>query len=371
MNPALQELGESESMKVAGLARQLRLQGRDIVSLALGDSHFSPHPHIVEQINAAMQAGKTHYGDPQGLLALREQIAARLPGKHWTPEHLLVVPGLKQGLYYLFDAILSRKICVLEPAWLGYQATAKLVGAETIAIDRTDPDWLDQLTRADFDTLVLCTPNNPDGKIFGGDEIRQLVDICREQNAWLISDEIYSIFDYTNQWKSLADLTDYDQLIICNGFSKSHAMTGFRIGWLASQNRELIATCLKLQQHIATCVNIPTQHGLAHVLAAEIECTADPNYYFENRNLVVETLPNLKPYRPSGGFYFFFPTTVFSDLTGYEFASQLLQQQGVAVVPGGAYGDNFENWIRLSFSVNRSDLHEGLRRIEDFAKGSA
>ena len=369
MNPALSEIRPSASLKMAALAQQLRQQGRDVVSLALGDSHFSPAPKVVQSIEQALRTGKTHYGNPQGLLKLREQIATTLPGSAWTSDSILIVPGLKQGLYYLMNAIRPRRVAVIEPAWLGYRATATLCEAEYAPVNRRQQNWLQKVEDNDFEMLVVCSPNNPDGAILSQSESESLIKICTTKNAWLVADEIYSGFNYTGTWQSFATLTNYSRLVICNGFSKSHAMTGLRIGWMAIQEKELLQACLQLQQHIATCANVPAQHGLAEALASSENTVIDCNYYLKNRDRVEERLPGLSKYCPDGGFYYFFPVEALLQNCEFDFAEQLLQQSAVAVVPGSAYGDNFKQWIRLSFSVSHDELAEGLRRIQEFIEG--
>ncbi|EMI20546.1 aminotransferase class I and II [Rhodopirellula maiorica SM1] len=353
-------------MAIAEKVRQLRASGRDVISLALGDTHTSPPTAVVDAINQAIAAGDTHYSSAAGLEPLREAIAQNYYATRFLPEHILIVPGVKQGLFYLFRATNPKRISVLEPTWLGYKATAGLLNTEIVSVDRTHPNWLDHVAKEEFDLLTICSPNNPDGKIFNQQESEALLNICKSKNAWLISDEIYSTYDYDSKWNSMAQFS-YDKLVVCNGFSKSHAMTGMRVGWIASQNPKVIEDSCKLQQHIATCPCTPVQRGLVTQADPQLAALRDTALiYNQNRMLIAEKLEGFSSYLPDGALYYFVPTSVLGGGSGADVAEQLLAEQGVAVVPGVAYGDSFEEFVRISFSTAESTLRSAIDRIRDF-----
>ncbi len=368
MNEAISAVPASASMKMSSIANKLKGAGKSICSLALGDTHFSPPSEIVGQIQAAIADGKTHYGDSAGLDLLRSKIAsANYAERKWNQENILIVPGLKQGIRYVVEVIEPDRVCILEPAWLGYEATARIGGAKVCRVDMQNDDWLDELATQEFDLLFACSPNNPDGRILSKSQIDRLVEISSRQDAWLFFDEIYSRYDYTGNWVSISRMTDYEKLIVGNGFSKAYAMTGFRLGWLATGNRMFWEQSVKLQQHVATCPNIPVQHGIANAFDQSKFIERIKEYYAANRQFVAEELPALRAFCPEAGFYYFFPVSLVSGYNnGQNYAEALLQESGLALVPGGAYGSSYEGWVRMSFSVDREVLEDGLKRLKSF-----
>tara|TARA_R110002073_G_scaffold80550_6_gene194044 strand:+ start:5455 stop:6555 length:1101 start_codon:yes stop_codon:yes gene_type:complete len=358
----------SASMAMAERVRQMRERGREVISFAMGDTHVSPAPRIVDGITRAMQSGQTHYSSARGLPELRHAICEHYYQAKYHEDQILVVPGVKQGIYYVLQSLAPKRVCVLEPAWLGYKATANLLNVPVVSVDQTQPGWIDRLRRETFDVLIVCTPNNPDGKVFEASETEQLVRICAAKEAWLISDEIYSVYDYSQKWHSLADY-DYQRIVVCNGFSKSHALTGLRVGWIATRHRDLVEACFEAQQHIATCVSTPVQYGVLDMVRPDFaELRATVNQYEANRQLICDTFPRLAPYAPDGALYFFVPASLFGESDGTALAEKLLDEAGIAVVPGEAYGENFSEFIRMSFSVAEATLQTGLNQMKPFLK---
>lgn len=351
-------------MEVTRIAGELKKMGRKVYPLSAGDTHF-PTPQVLIQKLNHLPFAFSHYTNADGIEPLRAQIAKTVGG--YEPENVLLVPGLKQGLYYALHALQNKKLCVLEPAWLGYQATATLVGYDYISVNMYEKNWLKVLSSIEFDTLIICAPNNPDGKIFSVEETSGIIKSLTKNNAWLVADLIYERFCYTKGYNNFFSLiTEYNKLIIANGFSKSHAMTGFRVGYLMLKDKKVMERMLIMQQNIATCVSAIGQYLLIDAAKADTEIDGYVSYYEKNRELVVKVFPEWAIYKPLGGFYYFVDLRSYGITDCKLFCEQLLQQTGVALVHGGAYGKGFDSYIRLSFSIDKDELQEALNKLAEY-----
>jgi aspartate/methionine/tyrosine aminotransferase len=362
-DPAL--LGASESIAITARASAMRTEGHNPVILSIGDTHFPPPQPICEAMQKALQTGKTHYTATQGLPELRQLLARYFFNQTYDPADFLVVPGLKQGLFYLFEGIPEACIAAIEPAWLGYKYTALMAGKKYLAVNRTERNWLHSLEQLNFNVLVICSPNNPDGYVYSPAEIEALINFARSKRAWLVIDGIYDLYQYGKSPQDISIASRYERTVLCNGFSKSHAMTGLRLGFIATKDRELLHRCLRIQEHLATCPGSIAQYGALAFPESQGIIQEYLEYYRENLRMVIETLPALEEFSPMGAFYFFIDVRKFGKENGQEFAKDLLELKRVAVIPGAAYGDGFNGYIRLSFSVARDQLLEGISRIRD------
>lgn len=364
MSINFKSLNPSASMEVTRIAGELRKAGKKVYPLSAGDTHFPPPQALMQKLNNLPPAF-SHYTNADGIEPLRAQIAATVDG--YMSENVLLVPGLKQGLYYALHALQNKKLCVLEPAWLGYQATAILAGYEYVAVNMYKKNWLEILSTTEFDTLIICAPNNPDGKLFSIEETQAIIKAVTRNNAWLVADLIYERFCYAEGYNAFFSLiTGYDKLIIANGFSKSHAMTGFRVGYLMLKDKSVMARMLIMQQNIATCVSAIGQYLLTDAGKANDEINEYVSYYEKNRELVAEVFPGWSNFKPSGGFYYFVDLAPQGITDSKIFCEKLLQQTGVALVHGGAYGKGFDSYVRLSFSIDRDELKEALDKFTDY-----
>ncbi len=210
----------------------------------------------------------------------------------------------------------------------------------------------------------MCNPNNPNGKMFTEEEIKIIVDIAKEKNVHLISDEIYSHFSYDLKYISLSNYIDqYKNIYIMNGFSKAFAMSGMRIGFIATTNKNILNLIEKLQQNITTCTNSIAQYSLIDFDKASLKIKEMVNYYKQNREIVRQSNSSFAKYKPEGGFYYFIDLKEFDINNSVEFSRYLLENHKVAVVPGLAYGDNFGSWIRISICQDKLILKKGVSRI--------
>ena len=353
----------SASMEASKIANELKTKGQKVYPLSIGDTHFSP-PACIKNKFLSLPPEYSHYSPSLGIQKLRSQIAQTIKGYEFSD--VILVPGLKQGLYYILALLSGKTICILEPAWLGYQSTALASGCNTVAINMYNENWLSILNETKFDAIIICSPNNPDGKIFSQNEIDFILDVVKKNDAYLILDSIYDRFDYTRENKYCINdaLTDYSRTIICNGFSKSFAMTGFRIGYILCKNSELIRKIDLIQQTLSTCVNTFSQYLLLDFENAKTEIDQYVNYYKENRDIVLDIFPEWDIFTPQGGFYFFVNLELYGITDATLFCNKILQSEGVALVTGAAYGTGFDSYVRVSFSVDRDLLIEALNILK-------
>ena len=357
-----EKLRPAESVYLAEKARRLRLEGRKIVALVQGDPHFPPPESIKKGINEALEKGFTHYVDSRGLPELREKISRYRFNEKFSPEEILIVPGVKQGLFYLFWALEEvQKVVVLEPAWLGYRYLCLLTSKEYVPLKRKD---LEKLNDISFDLLIIAHPNNPDGYVYSEEELKWLLRLTASRKAFFMVDEIYSLLVYEEPFVSSCNFSGpRDHLIVLDGFSKSLAMAGLRLGFLATKRRDLLEKCWLLLQHTATCVNSLAQYAALLFPEASKKVEFYRDYYRSNRELVLKYFPEWEVFKPAAGLYFFADLKPWGIKSALDFVDFALSEEGVLLVPGGAYGRGFESWIRLSFCLERVELEEGLKRL--------
>lgn len=362
MNPFLNSLPKSASMEVVRIANELKAAGNTVFPMGAGDTHFAPPAVVAQGIEQSVAEGFTHYVAASGLPDLRASIAS-----HFYPEYsasqVLVTPGVKQALYYYLLAKNFKRVCVLEPAWLGYKAIAVMTNTEYVAINFKEAGWEDKLQNESFDLLLFGSPNNPDGKVFSQAELDAIDAAVAKNGASIAIDEIYRVYDYENT----NDTSRYygkDNAVIFNGYSKSHAMTGLRLGYMCSTDAQLLSDCLKLQQNMATCANAVAQYAAIAAPAADDEVSLFVEYYKGNRDLVTEIIPEFEPYKPAGAFYYFVDLAPFGINNTRDWCKDLLQNKYVASVPGGAFGDDFESWVRLSICIDQEQLAEATHIIK-------
>ena len=351
----------SKSMAIFQKVKELKQQGRDIISFSVGDTHFQPSPSILSNIHTPADS-YSHYTISKGIPELRVEIAERY---NTDAEDIVITNGVKQGIFYALTSLEGSTVCILDPAWLGYKETATICGKESLSIS-LHGDWLSQLEDTSFDSLILCSPNNPDGKVFTEQEVKQIIKICNTKGAYIIFDNIYKRFDYSGKYSKSEELIlSYERSIITGGFSKSHAVTGFRIGYTICKDYRITDRINLLHQNIATCAPSISQYALLGLDNHDPAVEEYIKYYKENKILVSDIIPDLQKYSPDGGFYYFLDVSDFGFDDGQTFCREALDKKGIAMVPGDAYGD-YKTYVRLSFSVDRDLLTRGLTELKEF-----
>ncbi len=368
---------------VLARARALEAKGRHIIHLEIGEPDFDTPRPIVEAAKAALDEGWTHYGPPQGLPELRRTVASRVSQTHGLSvgeQHVCIVPGAKPMIFFPMLALLEAGDEVLypDPAFPIYRSMVEFVGAKPVPVPlreehqfSLDLDFVADHVTDRTKLIVLNSPENPTGGIIPESDIRQLAEMVRERDLMILSDEIYSRICYDGPAFSIASVPGMlEKTIIMDGFSKSYAMTGWRLGygvmpeWLAEGVRKLMAnsnTCA------ATFVQRAAIEGLR---GPQTEVENMVKEFRRRRDMfcpALNAIPGFRCSLPSGAFY------AFVNVKGTGFESKqvekiLLEEAGVACLDGAAFGDHGKGFLRLSYASSFENLTEALRRIQEASK---
>lgn len=378
-------LAESQSLAMARRVNQLRQQGVDVISMTLGEPDFDTPMHIKQAAQQAIADNYSHYGPVNGVLSLREAISKKTLG--YTPNEIIVSVGAKQAIC---NAVLSLvdegdEVIIPTPCWVSYSEMVKIAGGKNVFVKTTaEMDYkltARQLQKAITERtklLILCSPNNPTGSVYTQDELAALVEVLKNHpNIYVISDEVYSsiVFNGTKKLVSEGMSELGERIIAINGVSKTYAMTGYRIGWMACHNKEILKACSILQGQYLTCACMIAQRAAEAALTGAQECVEEMRKeYAKRRELILSLLseiPDVHCVTPAGAFY------VFPDVSRYygrsfgerkvtnsdDMVNYLLNEAHVACVAGSAYGE--DACIRLSFATNEANIREALKRIKD------
>ena len=278
-------LAESQSLAMARRVNQLRQQGVDVISMTLGEPDFDTPMHIKQAAQQAITDNYSHYGPVKGILSLREAICKQMPG--YTPDEIIVSVGVKQAICNAVMALVDEgdEVIVPTPCWVSYSEMVKLAGGTNVFV-KTKADEEYKLTAAQLKKaitertklLILCSPNNPTGSVYTKEEIVELVEVLiAHPNIFVIVDEIYSaiVFDGTKELVSEGMSELGERIIAINGVSKAYAMTGYRIGWMACHNKEVINACNTLQGQYLTCACLVAQKAAEAALIGSQECVEE------------------------------------------------------------------------------------------------
>lgn len=376
------EVGESLTYKFAQAAGEMRAQGKEIISLGLGEPDFKTPDYVVEATMKAMQDGFTHYSATQGWPELRKLIAEdcnKNYGSAYTMNDVIVTPGIKSAVYFSLAAILEPgdEIILISPYYVSYPAmvklaepTAKIVNV-TLAKDFTlDAEKLKAAFNKNTKAILINTPNNPTGMVLSKEEVELVVKLAIENDAYIISDEVYEKLVYSGHKHTSFGLYQEikDRLIICNGYSKSHAMTGWRLGYAIGAH-DVIAKMNKLQQHINTNTCTFVQVGACsiyknepvHIKPYVDELEARINYFDTELN----KLPYITGVKPKAGFFYFIDISAVG-VDSNTFCADLLKKTGIASTPGVAFGPEWDDHVRFSIAVPMSTLERAVELMKGY-----
>ena len=376
------EVGESLTYKFAQAAAEMRAQGKEIISLGLGEPDFQTPEYVVEATMKAMQDGFTHYSSTQGWPELRKLIAEDCNKNYssdYTMNDVIVTPGIKSAVYFSLAAILEPRdeIILISPYYVSYPAmvklaepTARIVNV-TLAEDFTlDAEKLKAAFNPHTKAILINTPNNPTGMVLSKEEVELVVALAKENDAYIISDEVYEKLVYSGHKHTSFGLYQEmkDRLIICNGYSKSHAMTGWRLGY-AIGAYDVIAKMNKLQQHINTNTCTFVQVGACsiyknapvHIKPYVDELEARISYFDSELN----KLPYISGVKPKAGFFYFIDISAVG-VDSNTFCADLLKKTGIASTPGVAFGSEWDNHVRFSIAVPMSTLERSVELMKGY-----
>jgi aspartate aminotransferase len=356
---------------MADLAREVP----DVIRLEVGDPDFVTPAHIIEAAARGASAGYTRYPPSAGYPELRELIAQKVTHRNQLPttgDQVVVTTGGGGGLFTTFLALLNPgdEVLVSDPVWPGYPAQIHLQNGvlKRYPLDRQrgfalDPDAIERSIGPRTKVLVINSPCNPTGAVYGADELKRIVEIAEHHDLWVISDECYDEIILEGETVSLATLGGRDRIITVFTFSKTYAMTGWRIGYVVA-SRELAAIIGKLQEPVVASASSLSQKGAEAALLGPQDVVAKMvDSYRERRDLAIELLDGegIGYVRPRGAFYLMVDTSRAGD--SLEFARRLLREERVGTVPGSAFGPGGEGMVRVSLASSKADLQVGLTAL--------
>ncbi len=379
---------ESATLGISRRVRELKGEGKDIVGLTLGEPDFDTPIHIREAAKKALDDGYTHYPPVDGLSELKEAIVTKFKrdnGLNYTPKQVFVSTGAKQSLYNVVQALLNPgdEAVIPAPYWVSYdamvylaQATPKYISTDTESSYKITPEQLDAAISPKSRLLFFNTPSNPTGAMYTKDEMAALVEIMEKYpDLYILSDEIYEYITYGIDHVSLGSFESiFDRVITVNGFSKGFAMTGWRLGYIASPNSDLIKLCGKLQGQITSGANAFAQKGAVAALIEDLTPTLEMrDAFLKRRNMVhekLEAIDGIKTPMPDGAFYFY---PDFSEFLGKktpdgqlikdidQFCLYMIEEEGLAMVTGSAFGT--QTHARISYAYSTEVLEDALERL--------
>jgi aspartate aminotransferase len=375
LSKRVDRIAESATIKMGQLAEQLRAEGKEVLNFTLGEPDFRTPKHICDAAKQAMDLGYTHYTSSAGITELREEIAKKIREDNKVDanvDKVIVTPGGKQAIYEVMMSLLDDgdEVLLLDPSWVTFEAAVKLAGGQPRWVKRLEEalvtyEALESVTSDKTKLLVINSPNNPAGYVLSDNELKVVADFAIEHNLLVLSDEIYEKIIYERRHTSIASLGDMqERTIIINGFSKTYAMTGWRIGY-AIAPPEILKGMLKIQQHSVSCASSISQYAALAALRESQDCVAEMVAEFKRRRAVIVKRLNtmgLHCVNPEGAFYAFVNTSGNGD--DVAFTEQLLNEAYIVVTPGSAFGSAGEDYVRFSFAASMEDIVEGLDRIE-------
>lgn len=352
----------------------------NVISLGVGEPDFDTPWHVREEGIYSLEKGRTFYTGNSGLLELREEIGRYLDrrfGLSYSADEILVTVGGSEAIDIGFRTMLDPgdEVIIPEPCYVSYLPCVKLAGGVPVRLPLEEKDQFkltkEKLLSAITDKtkiLVLPFPNNPTGAILNREELQIIADIVKEHDLFVMSDEIYSELNYEGGHVSIASIPGMrERTIVINGFSKSYAMTGWRLGYAAGP-KEIMKQMLKIHQFVIMCAPTTSQYAAIEALRnGDEDVRRMRESYDERRRFLVNALNEmgLPCFEPKGAFYVFPNISVYG-MTSEEFARRLLEQERVAVVPGTAFGECGEGFLRISYAYSIDNLKKALDKIEKF-----
>ena len=355
----------------------------DVISLGVGEPDFVTPWHIRSEAVKSLEKGRTYYTANAGLMELRKEIATYLSDtvkvSYDPAREIVVTVGASEALDAALRALVEPgdEVLIPEPSFVCYKPCTLLAGGipvpiETTAEDgfRLTPELLQKAITEKTKVLVLPYPNNPTGAVMTKEDLEQIVPIIKEANIMVISDEIYSELTYFGNHVSIASLDGMrDRTVLINGFSKAFAMTGWRLGF-ACAHPDVLSAILKIHQYGIMSAPTFSQYAAIEALRhgrSDIERMKEE--YNIRRKFLVDALNEmgLSCFNPSGAFYVF-PSIEKFGMTSEDFCQTLLSEQRLAVVPGTAFGESGEGYVRISYAYSKESIAKALQRLEAFAK---
>ena len=356
-----------------------------VLRLTLGEPDFTTPDHVKEAAKRAIDQDQSYYTGMSGLLTLRQAASDFVKEKYqldYNPENeILVTIGATEALSATLTAILEEgdKVLLPAPAYPGYEPIVNLVGAEIVEIDTTEngfvltPEMLEKAILEQGDKLkavILNYPANPTGITYSREQLEALAAVLHKYEIFVVCDEVYSELTYTGENHVSLGTMLRDQAIIINGLSKSHAMTGWRLGFIFAP-ANFTAQLIKSHQYLVTAANTMAQHAAVEALTAGKD-DAEPmkKEYIQRRDYIIDKMTDLgfEIIKPDGAFYIFAKIPAGYNQDSFAFLKDFAQKKAVAFIPGAAFGQYGEGYVRLSYAASMGTIREAMKRLEEYMR---
>ena len=362
-------------------AVSLQAAGEDIILFSIGDPDLPTLDTIIDRAVSSLNAGRTHYALEAGGLQLRQTIAnieTRTSGKKISVDQIVIHPGGTNGIYTALSCLLDEgdEIVTPSPMYVGYQNLLGIIGAKVVHVPlNTDDNFSLDVNRIkdaftpNTHVLFLNTPGNPAGNMISADQLQELAEFCLQKAVWIICDEVYSMIVTNQRHVSLVTAAkDLENVVVIDSLSKSHAMTGWRVGWTISSEPVAERIMKYSSATVFTCCQF-SQDAAAFALESDEEYIKTiANEYRMRRDYAlsrIKDIPRISANSPSAGMFIMMNIAQLTD-DGYSFADRLLEEEGVSVLPGAAFGEITRHFVRLSLTHSIDVMSRAFDRIERF-----
>lgn len=375
----MEKVPTSATLEMAEIARKFEAQGKKLVHFELGEPDFKTADNIIDSAYNMMKKGMTHYVSSRGVPPLLEAISRHEEnfGVHSDPnKNIIVVPGSKFAIYALLQATIDPgdEVIIISPSWPSYTDIVNVVSGKPVPIKLTDSLRLDEeaLKKAVSNKtrlIMVNSPNNPTGTVFNSLDLNILRDLAVDNDLLVMSDEIYKMMTYDGEKHvSVATLPDMmDRTIIVDGFSKTYAMTGWRLGY-AVGDEKIISNMVKIQMNTTTCAVSFIQFAAVEALNGPQNSVSNMIEEYNTRRKttlkLIRDIPGVKCTEPKGAFYLF-PDVSSFDKSDREISKGLLEN-GVSLTPGSPFGPGGSGHIRISYATSMNDIFEGMTRMKNY-----
>ena len=375
----------SFTLEMTSRAADLRSKGIDVINLSVGEPDFNTPEHIIQAGKEAMDDGFTKYTAGSGMIELRQAICEKLlveNGLTFTPDQVLVSNGEKQSLYTICQVLFDRgdEVIVFSPYWVSFPEFVRLADAEPIIVStdpnsQFEPNFNELISKINSKTkgMIINSPSNPTGGVWSNNAINKILEISKQNNLIVISDECYEKLVFDGQYVSTEKLNNYNtEVLTCMSLSKTYAMTGWRIGYTVG-NHDIIRAMSKLQGQATSCANSIGQKAAITALTGDQKCVENMrNKYKERRDLMIGLLKEIKGVNcavPGGAFYAFpdFSYYLGKNYNGekindsFKLCDYILDVAKVVTVPGDGFGA--PGHIRFSYAVSKDTIRKGIDRV--------
>jgi len=380
----MSKLGVEGAFIVLARAKELERQGKKIIHCEIGQPDFDTPAHIKEAAKRALDEGFTGYTPSAGIMELRETIAeyvSQSRGVSVSPDQVVVTVGAKLGIFSALMAFVNpgEEVIIPMPAYPSYESVTEFVGGVVKPVvlkeEREFSPSGEEIAEAVTDktkVIVINTPSNPTGGVYKRKDLEAIVEVAREHDLWIISDEMYEdiIFDGKEHESILSIPGAEERAVMLSGFSKTYAMTGWRLGYVVAP-REVADKITKIQLNTVSCpVSFVQRAGIAALKGPRDEIEMMVREYEERRDLLyreINRIPGFSMIKPAATFYAF-PNVKKLGMKSKELATMLLEEAGVALLPGTDFGAPGEGYLRLSFATSKENLMEAMERIRAFVQ---